>query len=214
MRNISEFINEQLIVERFVNCHNQEDMKKYANDVWKILTKSYEYCGGMAGMDSVQQLMDETSLWKLVRRDNKIVAVIAYSNKRGGRKACYAGSDGTEQGVQDLKKIMKEDNLLPDRGAWGEYSGKAVSTMFNQGAMPVRAEIAQQVMSDKQFIEIKPDGYYYTRKIGGHPHTKLMMGYPTGEKNDVPEEVRQKLKELSRKYDADDKTDSKLLENK
>ena len=39
------------------------------------------------------------------------------------------------------------------------------------------------------------------------------MVNPKG-KVDVPEEVRQKLKELARKYDADDKTDSKLLENK
>lgn len=210
MKNLNEFINEQLIAEHFVNCHNPEDMKKYANDVWKILTKSYEYCGGMAGMDSVEQLIDETTLWKLVRKEGRIVACIVYNNKRGGRKACYAGTDGTELGVQSLKKIMVEDNLLPDRQAWGEYSGKAVSTMFNQGAMPVKAEIAQEIMKDKQFLEIKPDGYYYTRKIGGHPHTKLMMGNPKG-KVDVPEEVRQKLKELARKYDADDKTDSKLL---
>jgi hypothetical protein len=54
---------------------------------------------------------------------------------------------------------------MKDRHQYGEYSGKAVSTMFNQGAMPVKAEIAQEIMKDKQFLEIKPDGYYYTRKI-------------------------------------------------
>lgn len=210
MKNISEYINEQLLLEHFVNCHRPDEMKKYADDVWKILTKSYEYCGGMAGMNSVEQLIDETSLWKLVRRNNEIVACSVYNKKRGGRKACYAGTNGTEEGIRGLKKIMQEDNLLPDRQAWGEFSGKSVSTMFNQGAMPIRAEIAREIMKDKEFIEIKPDGYYYTRKIGGHPHTKLMMGNPTGEKIDVPEEVRQKLKELARKYDADDKTDTQI----
>ena len=76
-----------------------EDMKKYANDVWSTLTKSYEYCGGMAGMDSIQQLIDETTMWKLVRKEGKIVACIVYTNKRGGRKACYAGTDGTEKAI-------------------------------------------------------------------------------------------------------------------
>lgn len=204
MKTINEYINEQLITEHFVNCLNKEDMKPYADEVWKMLQKTYEYCGGMAGMDSVDQLIDETTMWKLVRKNNKIVAGIFYSDKRGGRKACYACNDGTELGIQSLKKIMIEDNLLPDRQAWGEYSGKAVSTMFNQGAMPVPASIAKEIMKDKEFLEIKSDGYYYTRKIGGHPHTKLMMGNPKG-KIDVPEEVRQKLKELARKYDAEDK---------
>ena len=209
MKSLAQYLNEALICERFLNAFNKEDMRKYADEVWDILQKAYAYCGGMAGMDSIQQLIDETTMWKLVRKEGKIVACIVYTNKRGGRKACYAGTNGTELGVQSLKKIMIEDNLLPDRQAWGEYSGKAVSTMFNQGAMPVKAEIAQEIMKDKEFIEIKPDGYYYTRKIGGHPHTKLMMGNPKG-KIDVPEQVRQKLKELARKYDADDKTDFKI----
>lgn len=207
MRNLIDIIKEQLITEHYVNCHTTKDMEKYADDVWKILTKSYEYCGGMAGMDSKEQLIDETTLWKLVRKGGKIVACTVYTNKRGGRKACYAGSDGTEIGIRSLKKIMQEDNLIPDREAWGEFSGKAVSTMFNQGAMPVRAEIAKEIMKDKEFLEIKPDGYFYTRKIGGKPHTKLMMGNPRG-KVEVPEEVRQELKNLARKYDEEDKKES------
>ena len=208
MKNLSNYINEQLILERFVNCLNKEQMKQYAKEVWDILVKSYEYCGGMAGMDSVEQLMNETSMWKLVRKNNKIVAALTYSDKRGGRKACYLGTDGTEEGVQSLKKVMQEDNLLPERHAWGEYSGKAVSTMFNQGAMPVRADIAKEIMSDKEFLEIKPDGYYDTHNIGGHPHTKLMMGNPKA-KVDVPESVRQHLKSLARKYDAEDREKNK-----
>ena len=30
MKNLNTFICEQLITERFVNCHNQEQMKQYA----------------------------------------------------------------------------------------------------------------------------------------------------------------------------------------
>lgn len=209
MKKLFEYINEQLINEHFVNVFNKNDMSKYADEIWTLLQKSYEYCGGMAGMDSPQQLIDETTMWKLVRRNNKITAGIVYNDKRGGRKMCYCFNDGTDEGVKDCKKIMQEDSILPERHAWGEFSGKAVSTMFNQGAMPIRADIAQEIMKDKKFIKIQPDGYYYVREIGGNPHTKLMMGNPRG-KIDVPEEVRKELKALAKKYDSDDKTDSPI----
>lgn len=210
MRTLSSFVVEQLIInEHFVNVFKKEDMAKYAKEIYKMMEKCYEYCGGMAGMDSPEQLMAETTMWKLVRRNNKITAGIVYNDKRGGRKMCYCFNNGTEQGVKDCKKIMQEDSLLPDRQAWGEFSGKAVSTMFNQGAMPIPANIAKEIMKDKEFLEIKPDGYYYVRNIGGEPHTKLMMGNPRG-KTEVPPEVCQELKALARKYESDPKTDDPL----
>lgn len=210
MTPLSFYIKNQMINEHFVNVFTKEDMSKYAEDIYKMMVKCYEYCGGMAGMDSPQQLIDETTFWKLVRRTDRITAGIVYNDKRGGRKMCYCFNDGTEQGIKDCKKIMEEDSLLPDRQAWGEFSGKAVSTMFNQGAMPVPANIAKEIMKDKEFIEIKPDGYYYKRLIGGKPHTKLMMGNPRG-KTEVPPEICAKLKELARKYDSDDNTDKPII---
>ena len=41
MKNLSNYINEQLILERFVNCLNKEQMKQYAKEVWDMLVKSY-----------------------------------------------------------------------------------------------------------------------------------------------------------------------------
>ena len=207
MKNINEFINEQLITEHFVNCLNKEDMKPYADEVWKMLQKTYEYCGGMAGMDSVGQLIDETTMWKLVRKNNKIVAGIFYSNKRGGRKACYACNDGTELGVQSLKKIMVEDNLIPERQAWGEYSGKAVSAVLKTGGIPVPACIAQTMLEPK---EVTPcdDGWFFVRKLDdGKTHHKLMVGnLPNGKYEDErpSEELIHILKELAKKYYAED----------
>lgn len=210
MKKLQEFINEEMMItEHFVNLFKKEEMRKYADEIWPLLQKSYEYCGGIAGMDSPEQLIEETTLWKLVRRTDKITAGVVYNNKRGGRKMCYCFNDGTEQGVKDCKKIMEEDSLIPDRQAWGEFSGKAVSTMFNLGAMPIRADIAKEIMKDKEFDAIKKDGYYYTRKIGGAPHTKLMMGNIRG-KIDIPETIRQELKKLAREYDSDPSTDKPL----
>ena len=123
MKSLTQYLNEALICERFLNAFNKEDMTKYADEVWDILQKAYAYCGGMAGMDSVEQLIDETDMWKMVRKNGKIVAVNTYSNKRSGRKICYGGQDGTEEGKKAFKKILEEDFKLKDRQSWAEVSG-------------------------------------------------------------------------------------------
>ena len=143
MKSLTQYLNEALICERFLNAFNKEDMRKYADEVWDILQKAYAYCGGMAGMDSVEQLIDETDMWKMVRKNGKIVAVNTYSNKRSGRKICYGGQDGSEEGKIALKKILEEDFRLKDRQSWAEVSGPMEVTVLKQGAMPIPAYIAE-----------------------------------------------------------------------
>ena len=176
MKSLTQYLNEALICERFLNAFSKEDMRKYADEVWDILQKAYAYCGGMAGMDSVDQLIDETDMWKMVRKNGKIVAVSTYSNKRSGRKICYGGQDGSEEGKIAFKKILEEDFKLKDRQSWAEVSGPMEVTALKQGAMPIPAYIAELIMKDKTFDNIHKDGFHYTRMIGGEPHTKLMVG--------------------------------------
>ena len=176
MKSLIQYLNEALVCERFLNAFNKEDMRKYADEVWDILQKAYSYCGGMAGMDSVDQLIDETDMWKIVRKNGKIVAVNTYSNKRSGRKICFGGQDGTEEVKKAFKKILEEDFRLKDRQSWAEVSGAMEVTALKQGAMPIPAYIAELIMKDKTFDSIHEDGFHYTRMIGGEPHTKLMVG--------------------------------------
>lgn len=203
MKSLKEYLNEALICEHFVNALTKEDMKKYADEVWAILTKAYEYCGGMAGMDSVDQLIDETDMWKMVRKNGKIVAVNTYSGKRSGRKICYGGQDGSEEGKRAFKKILEEDFKLKDRESWAEVSGAMEVTALKQGAMPIPAYIAELIMKDKKFDKIYDDGFHYTRMIGGHPHTKLMVGNYAGKQftadKNLIDELIQTAKEISKK---------------
>lgn len=199
MKTLTQYINEQLILERFLNAFNKEDMKKYADEVWELLTKAYEYCGGMAGMDSVDQLMDETDMWKMVRKNGKIIAVNTYSNKRSGRKICYGGQDGTPEGKTALKKILEEDFKLADRQSWAEVSGAMEVTALKQGAMPIPAYIAELIMKDKKFEKIHEDGFHYTRKIGDGLHTKLMVGNFAGKNFAADENLIQSLIDTAKK---------------
>jgi hypothetical protein len=207
MKRFVDYIKENLICEHFLTLTKKEDMKKYGEEVWDILQKSYAYIGGIAGINSIDDLIEDTDLWKLVRRDNKITAIKAYKLKNGGRKSNCGGTDGTIQGKKDIMKIYQEDGLMKDRHQYGEYSGKAVSTVLKTGGIPVPAAIAQTILEPKK-IEICQDGWFYIRKLGdGKSHHKLMIGnLPNGKYNDEKpsEELIHILKELAKKYYAED----------
>lgn len=204
MKKLTEFLNEALICERFINAFNKDEMRKYADQVWDILVKAYEYCGGMAGMDSVDQLIAETDIWKMVRKNDKIVAVMTYSSKRSGRKMCYGGQDGSPEGNVAFKKILEEDYKLKDRESWAEVSGAVEVNSLKQGAMPIPAYIAEIIMSDKKFDKILDDGFHYVRKIGGQPHTKLMVGNYAGKSFAADKNLINELIDTAKKIGAEE----------
>ena len=180
MRQLKSVIKESLITEHFVNCKNESEMKQYGDIVWKILQKAYEYCGGIKNVNSVDDLIKDTHLWKLYRKDNKIRAVICYTDRKGGRKLCLLGQDGTDEGRSMLKKMLEDDFKLKDRQSWGGFSGKAAVTALKHGGIPVPAEVAVKFMGSK----CKPyDEYWYNRPIKNDKgeienHMKIMVGNP------------------------------------
>lgn len=209
MRDLKEYIIEQLITEHFVTCTSKEEMKRYAKEVYDMLQECYKYIGGIAGINSADELIENTDFWKLVRRGGsqtstgKITAAKLYKVKDGMRKCNCAGFDGTEQGKKDLLKIYQEDAMLKDRKVYGEFSGKAVSTVLKQGGIPVPNVIAQQMLSDKE-VELMDDGWYYKRELGdGKKHIKLMAGNLPGKsynEEKPSDELVTQLKDLAKKY--------------
>ena len=196
MKQINEYINEALINEHFVNCKNEAEMKKYGDIVWKILQKAYEYCGGIKNVNTVDDLIKDTHLWKLYRKDGEIKSVICYTDRKGGRKICLLGQDGSDEGRKMLKKMLEDDFRLKDRNSWGGFSGKAAITALKHGGIPVPAEIAVTFMGKK----CKPyDEYWYNRPIKNDKgeienHLKVMIGNPpTDTEYEVPEELIDKL---------------------
>ena len=215
MKSLSKFIAEQLehqqfINEHFVNVFKKEDMKKYGDEVWKMLQDAYKYCGGVAGANSIDDIIEDTDMWKMVRRNGKITAFKAYKLVDRGRKANCAATDGTDQGVADMKKIYKEDGLLKDRNAYQEVSGKACSTCLNQGAIPIPAALAKDIL--KKDLTPCEDGWFYVRKLGdGNEHHKLLCGNPKGvdgQEEPSPELIKQ-LKDLAKKYHEEDEKNKK-----
>lgn len=188
--------NKMILNERFVNCKNEVEMRKYADVVWDILQRSYAYCGGIKNVDSVNELIRDTNLWKLYRKNGEIKAVICYTDRKGGRKICLMGQDGSEEGRRMVKKMLEDDFTLPERGTWTGCSGKAAITALKHGGVPIPSKIALQYVGKK----CKPyDDYWYVRPIRNangemENHFKIMVGNPPGvERQEVSQELIDRL---------------------
>ena len=217
MKSLSNLICEHFITLFYDKVEDKPKKQQYAKEVYDMIVKSYEYIGGLAGCNSyedfVEQYVDDVAndklIWKMVKRGNKITAIKIYSTKRGGRKGIVIATDGTEQGKNDIAKILEEDYRLKERGAWDEVSGKALGAALNKGAIPLPNSMIMDLMKDKDktMFRMRDDGWFYDRRIAGDWHTKLLIGYPP--KNIIgqqaPEELIKKLKELGKEYESENK---------
>lgn len=177
------------LMQHYINAPTTDEATKrqYMKIVYDILQKSYAYCGGMATVTRPEHLL-EFDFWKLCRKNNRIVCVALYKTKYGGRKLCYAGTDGTEQGKDEFSKLLRDDIKLADRKMWSEVSDKMENKMRKEGAVPVPAEFVVKLFGPrkaKDIARIHKDGYHYDREfttldedgnLKTEYHTKICFG--------------------------------------
>jgi hypothetical protein len=168
-----------LLTERFINATTEDEMKKYSSVVWEMLNTSYKDIGGYKGASSPEELINKSSLWKLVRKNGKIVAVVIYADNRG-RKAIALATDSSIEGKEALMSIWAED--LSYNRAWSEVSGKAEHLKLKKGFKPVPNKYAAEILN-KEILNLNPDGIHYTRLIGGIPYEKAIVGKIAGYEN-------------------------------
>ena len=163
--------------ERFITAANNNDMSKYIDIVWDMLQAAYKDIGGFLTAKSKNELIKKSSLWKLVRRNNKIVAVAIYTSKKGGRKLIAVACNGTNEGKDALYSILKEDiKMMDQRQVWAEVSGKMEHLYNKFGGVVVPSKYIQDILADKEIFNQKDDGHY-SRNIKGEPHEKIIYGW-------------------------------------
>ena len=184
-----------ILVERFVNLLGDDPEKdKYVDVVWDMITKSYARIGGIQGkgFSTKEDLINNIPFWKLVRKDGDIVAGAFYRDKEG-RKRVAVATNGTDTGKVALASIMANDF---DR-AYFEVSDPSLGFMIKQVGLDfvqryaLSVEQAQQISGDELQAPPANDPHvvkypslannFYQRDIGGHMHTKIMLG-TTGNK--------------------------------
>ena len=179
-----------ILVERFVNLLGDDPEKdKYVDVVWDMITKSYARIGGIQGkgFSTKEDLINNIPFWKLVRKDGDIVAGAFYRDKEG-RKRVAVATNGTDTGKVALASIMANDF---DR-AYFEVSDPSLGFMVKQVGLDFvqgyarSVEQAQQISGDELQAPPADDPHvvkypslannFYQRDIGGHMHTKIMLG--------------------------------------
>lgn len=181
----------QQLLEHYVNLHDTADKRKYLDEIWEILQRSYAKIGGYQGAASAEEMLTHPGIWKLVRRGNEITAIGIYRDQMG-RKSIAAGTNGTKQGLRDLLALKKEDMNM--RRAWAEVSDRMEKMMLDLGARKIPNKYAEALVK-KPILSLNDDGYHYTRLIGGKPHEKLIVGF-TSVDDDIARELNVDLKPL------------------
>lgn len=169
----------ELLLERYINLTAENDKRKYGQLVWDMLQVSYEKIGGYKGASSIDELIKTSHLWKLVRRNGKIVAFSLYKDFKG-RKGIGAATDGSEEGKKALYDLWAEDLKL--NRAWTEVSEKVEHIKLKQGFKPIPNKYAAEILN-KEILSLNPDGIHYTRLIGGVPYEKVIVGKIDGYEN-------------------------------
>ena len=187
-------------VTLFDSDKDTEKKEEYLNDVWNILQDTYKNIGGIANIESPEELLDRKYVWKLVTKNKEVLAVSISKTKSGGRKIFVGGCLPTPEGKAAFYKMLDEDVKRLERGAWAEVSGSMEGVyIFKLGGVPIPANLASKILKDsgKEIISVAKDGYHYTRKIGGKEYEKILFG-------NVPEKYRSSdWQKESEKYKAD-----------
>lgn len=179
MLNFKQFINEHVLSIGLKDAH-EKYREQHRDEIHDMIHHAYKPIGGYGGHESgsreeSKSIHDDisSSVIKATKRDGKITSVNLYKKKHG-LKSIAAATDGTTQGKKDFVKNKTEDHK--QKRAWAEVSGKVAHIMSKIGAPEIPASRAKELMGK----DVKPheDGIHYDRNIGGHMHTKKIVGYP------------------------------------
>lgn len=179
---IQRHLKEDLVTEHYTNLFKGDDFSKWADKVYDLLNnRAYKKKGGLLGVPNAQALVDDSDMWKIFHRGDKLLAVCCYTFKRGGRKITAAGCEidpVTDKADPEAKKwfykILNDD--MNRRDGWCECDDQMEHIMIKHGGgIPIPSDVAELVMKGKHFTKKDPDGYHYWRFIGGEEHKKIII---------------------------------------
>ena len=162
---------------------NRDDFYKYKEDVWNMLTLSYEKVkGGLKSYKSYKDFKDRHHALKLVEYPDLIACATyrhIFYNNIDTLKMVAIGCDQTDEGKKGLKLIVRDDIKSEGYIFWAEASG-AIEHYFEEfGGYKIANCYAKEILG-KEDIELDDDGFHYKRRIGKEEediYTKIIYGF-------------------------------------
>lgn len=169
----------EFITESYVNIWTPADKMSIVDEIIPLLHKSYEAVKGGVGNIDIDNLVNTPGLWKLVRRNGKIIAGKLYRNFKG-RKTRLTLHNGSREARDEIHNIMQIDM---DQGrSWTEASGAVEHLLLKKGGKPQPNVEAPMTLKrpGSQFSFKDPktgedDGIHYWRNVGGGNVKRLVI---------------------------------------
>jgi hypothetical protein len=155
---------------------NLVDKTIHLNRVWEILQKSYKNVNGGLLFTSKEDLLCNSSEWKLIFYRKKVVGVMIFKAKFGRKIVAIGRDERYGQYSINALALSLEQTLYY---AWMEVSEKAEEFILkycNVYQLLIHQSIAIMLIS--KTIEPLEDGYHYFREIAGIKKAKILIGTP------------------------------------
>lgn len=173
---------QEFITERVLNLLKPEDKIEYIDDIAPFMLKSYASIGGYKHKNTLPELTDELydiahkdGIWKLIRKQDEIVAATIYKQTPMGRKALMTGGikDEEGKGKEGVYQVKGED--IAQGRMYAEVSDAMEHILIKKlGGKPIPNKYAG-IITGKD-VELHDDGFHYSRDLGGEIHTKILVG--------------------------------------
>ena len=160
-----------------------------SNEFFELISMAYQAIGGHAKIKSPADVFADPdwNWWEGIdiHGTSDFDIVMFGSKTKYGVKFAGVGHDGSKEAKREYIQARAKDLLKP--GFYIEVSGKIAEILLGTYKCP---EVTDQSDVEKvlgKTVEWKgecPDGPnmpgtgWYVRKIGGHPHAKIMLGRP------------------------------------
>ncbi len=157
-----------------INIYNPVDKVRWIDQVWKILNDAYSKVeGGLLFTDQCE-IIRNTSIWKLIVENNKVIAVTIFKHKFGQKLVAM----GTSNAIHAKEALIFLISHSLER-TWMEVS-EAVEVFIMKycGGEKFLINQSEAVHYLNKTIETVGDGYHYIREIAGVSKTKILLGTP------------------------------------
>ena len=188
-----DFLNEASSGETFKPKRNKKitfDPKKHtelADEFFDLISTAYAEIGGHAKIKSAEDVFADPDwdYWEGIdiHGDNNFDIVMFGKNTTYGVKYSGVGHDGSSAAKR--KYIGDRGKELNKIGYYIEVSGKIADILMDSYDVPVVSEqdLVEKVLGKKvAWIGKKEDGTsgagWYSRKLGGKIHDKILLGRP------------------------------------
>ena len=175
---------------KYVQVTDPTELKDIQDQIFDLIQTSYSSIGGHLKIKSPSDVLSPSlNYWKVadVDEDPELDVVTFGKNTSHGTKHTGMGHDGDRSNIKNL--LRHKTAALKTTGNYVEVSGKAFDSFVGFGGVPTvdDEEIVRDILSGKNIEwhgahptdSTKSGDGWYTRDIGGSPHTKIMAGIPS-----------------------------------